>query len=243
MAPPRQRTTTNPDDSRSEASSTTKERHPTGIKGRRPPNATVVGTSMSSRDMKVAAAATAATAARSVNAVADNSGEPSGINWSNMPLPVLHQYRHAYNLPCPSAYSAQISSIILNQGIGLRSPTTIAARRAQLASQRKTSEEGRGSRSSKRDDITNNAAAAAAVSGNGVNKALERDQNGGTSVMDLHSISVLRGQGRVTKDHLATAVRKHFNNVGLVEQDAIARFLYKVREEGKGHEFRMRFQP
>ncbi|OAX82835.1 hypothetical protein ACJ72_02816 [Emergomyces africanus] len=241
MAPPRQRTAANLDDSRSEASSTTRERHPAGIKGRRPQNALGMGTSMSSRDMKVAAAA--AVAAGNLNAGTDNSGEPSGINWSSMPLSVLHQYRHAYNLPCPSAYSSQISSIILNQGIGLRSPTTIAARRAQLAARRKPSENGGGSRSSKKDDLTNNAGAAA-VSGSGVNKLLERESiKEGASAMDLHSISTLRGQGKVTKDHLATAVRKHFNNVGLVEQDAIARFLYKVREEGKGHEFRMRFQP
>jgi hypothetical protein len=57
---------------------------------------------------------------------------------------------------------------------------------------------------------------------------------------ELHHI---RGQGRVSKDQLAMSVRKHFNNVALVEQDAIARFLYKVREEGKGREFRLRFKP
>ncbi|PGH35883.1 hypothetical protein GX50_01208 [[Emmonsia] crescens] len=238
MAPPRQRTAANPDDSKSEASSSTRERHPPGTKGRRPPNVPAPGSSMSSRDMKVAAAATAA---GGHNAGTDTLGEFSGINWSNMPLPVLHQYRHAYNLPCASAYSSQISSIILNQGIGLRSPTTIAARRAQLAARRKAPADASGSRSSKKDDITNNAVAG--VSGNGVTKLIDGDSSKGAAGMDLHGISTLRGQGRVTKDHLATAVRKHFNNVGLVEQDAIARFLYKVREEGKGHEFRMRFQP
>jgi hypothetical protein len=51
------------------------------------------------------------------------------------------------------------------------------------------------------------------------------------------------GQGRVSKEQLALTVRKHFNSAGLVEQEAIARFLYKVREEGKGREFRLRFQP
>ncbi|KLJ13415.1 hypothetical protein EMPG_11638 [Blastomyces silverae] len=226
MAPPRQRTATNPEDSRSEASSSTRERLPTGTKGRRQPNIAAPGSSMSSRDMKVAAAVTAA---GSHDAGTENSTDPAGINWSSMPLSVLHQYRHAYNIPCASAYSSQISSIILGQGIGLRSPTTIAARRAQLAARRKPVEDGSGSRSSKKDDITN--------------KSLDGDNSRSAPGMDLHRISAICGQGRVTKDQLATAVRKHFNNVGLVEQDAIARFLYKVREEGKGHEFRLRFQP
>lgn len=53
----------------------------------------------------------------------------------------------------------------------------------------------------------------------------------------------VQGQDRVSKDHLAAAVRKHFNNVAISEQDAVARFLYKVREERKGRAFRLRFQP
>ncbi|EDN10704.1 predicted protein [Histoplasma mississippiense (nom. inval.)] len=115
MAPPRQRIVTNPDDSRSEASSGTRERHPTGTKGRRPANTAVPGSSVSSRDMKVAAAITATSGQ---NAGTGSLAESTGVNWSSMPLSVLHQYRHAYNLPCPSAYSSQISSIILNQGVG-----------------------------------------------------------------------------------------------------------------------------
>ncbi|KMU84115.1 hypothetical protein CIHG_01901 [Coccidioides immitis H538.4] len=49
--------------------------------------------------------------------------------------------------------------------------------------------------------------------------------------------------GRVSKEHLASAVRKHFNNTAISEQDAIAKFVYKVSEERKGREFRYRFQP
>ncbi|KAK2807217.1 hypothetical protein FQN50_005504 [Emmonsiellopsis sp. PD_5] len=240
MPPPRQRTTANLDDSRSEASSSTRERHHTGTKGRRPANAP----SMSSKDMKVAAATASA---GGPNAEADYSGEAAGltlsyykISWSTMPLPVLHEYRHAYKLPCPSAYSSQISSILLSQGIGQRSPTAIAARRAQLAARRKADD----GRSSKRDDNTNSTSANASASGNGSGVSRKGkdadDRNRHEAGLDIHTV---RGQGRVTKDHLATAVRKHFNNVGLAEQDAIARFLYKVREEGKDHEFRLRFQP
>ncbi|EEH47133.1 uncharacterized protein PADG_03231 [Paracoccidioides brasiliensis Pb18] len=236
---PRQRTTANLDDSRSEASSGTRERHPTGTKGRRAVNAAATSNPISSKDLKASAATTTTTGGQ--NAEPDHSGEPSGINWSSMPLSVLHQYRHAYNLPCPSSSSSQISSIILNQGIGLRSPTTIAARRAQLSARRKAANDASASRPSKKDDNTNNTAVAA--SGSGVGNGMDLESSRGVAGMDVHGISTFRGQGRVTKDHLATAVRKHFNNVGLVEQDAIARFLYKVREEGKGHEFRLRFQP
>ncbi|KAK2789671.1 hypothetical protein FQN53_001427 [Emmonsiellopsis sp. PD_33] len=277
MPPPRQRTTANLDDSRSEASSSTRERHYTGTKGRRPANAPA-GSSMSSKDMKVAAATASA---GGPNAEADYSGEAAGkkkirmpqtqertghslpfrshfptlimdrknsyllkltlsyskISWSSMPLSVLHEYRHAYKLPCPSAYSSQISSILLSQGVGQRSPTAIAARRAQLA--RRKADDGR---PSKRDDNTNSTSANASASASGVSRRGKDadDRNRQEAGLDLHTV---RGQGRVTKDHLATAVRKHFNNVGLAEQDAIARFLYKVREEGKDHEFRLRFQP
>ncbi|PGG95945.1 hypothetical protein AJ79_09800 [Helicocarpus griseus UAMH5409] len=238
MAPPRQRTAANLDDSRSEASSGAKERNPTGTKGRRPANAPAAGSALSSKDMKVAAATSSSGGPNTESA---QSGESAGINWSSMPLSVLHQYRHAYKLPCPSAYSSQISSVILNQGIGLRSPTSIAARRAQIAARRKAADDGSGSRSAKKDDSASHADA----SGTGVSTRTLGEDNidKGAVGMDLHSISTHRGQGRVTKDHLATAVRKHFNNVGLAEPDAIARFIYKVREEGKGHEFRLRFQP
>ncbi|KAK2743877.1 hypothetical protein FQN55_007097 [Onygenales sp. PD_40] len=233
MPPPRQRTTANLDDSRSEASSSTRERHHTGTKGRRPANAPA-GSSMSSKDMKVAAATASA---GGPNAEADYSGEAAGISWSSMPLSVLHEYRHAYKLPCPSAYSSQISSILLSQGVGQRSPTAIAARRAQLA--RRKADDGK---PSKRDDNTPSTSANASASASGVSRRGKDadDRNRHEAGLDLHTV---RGQGRVTKDHLATAVRKHFNNVGLAEQDAIARFLYKVREEGKDHEFRLRFQP
>ena|SRR5436190_7388793 len=156
-----------------------------------------------------------------------------------MPLSVLHEYRHAYNLACPSAYSSQISSIVLSQGIGLRSPTAIAARRAQFSRSHhksngvsQSSKRGKELAGASRDESSTN-------DGSGANRRdnSEKQKDAG---LELHQI---RGQGRVGKDQLAMSVRKHFNNVALVEQDAIARFLYKVREEGKGREFRLKFKP
>lgn len=36
---------------------------------------------------------------------------------------------------------------------------------------------------------------------------------------------------RQSKDHLALAVRKHFNGVGIQENDVIVDFIYKVRND------------
>ncbi|PGH20088.1 hypothetical protein AJ80_03738 [Polytolypa hystricis UAMH7299] len=232
MAPPRQRAA-NPDDSRSEASSSTKERQGTGSKGRKPANVSGAGGSTSTKDMKIAAAITAAN--QPLDADGDQQrNELSGISWSSMPLSILHDYRQTYNVSVPSAFSTEISSIVLSQGIGLRSPTAIAARRAQLAASRR--KEDVSSSSQQRQSPNPDAASSDSKPPNSLAPS--------AADASLHRIATLpHGQGRVSKDHLAMSVRKHFNNVGLAEQDAIARFLYKVREEGKGREFRLRFQP
>lgn len=36
-----------------------------------------------------------------------------------------------------------------------------------------------------------------------------------------------------SKDQLANAVRKHFNSMGIVENEVVVEFLYKVRWQGK----------
>ncbi|EPQ65464.1 BgtA-20316 [Blumeria graminis f. sp. tritici] len=46
---------------------------------------------------------------------------------------------------------------------------------------------------------------------------------------------------RQSKDQLAAAVKKHFKSMGIVENDVIVEFLYKVRHQDKS--FRMRFSP
>ncbi|KAF4619087.1 hypothetical protein G7Y89_g14760 [Cudoniella acicularis] len=48
-------------------------------------------------------------------------------------------------------------------------------------------------------------------------------------------------QRRQGKDQLANAVRKHFNSMGIVENEVVVDFLYKVRWQDKN--FRMRFAP
>jgi len=48
-------------------------------------------------------------------------------------------------------------------------------------------------------------------------------------------------QRRQTHEQLANTARKHFNNMGIVENEIVVDFLYKVRFQDKN--FRMRFDP
>ncbi|KXG50498.1 uncharacterized protein PGRI_069890 [Penicillium griseofulvum] len=197
MAPPRQRTTAIVDDSRSEASSGTRE-YQKSTKSRRPAAA------------KEKVSVTSAP-------VVDNqhAEEQPRLPWTDLPLDILHSYRHVHKLPTPSAFSSDYSRMILSQGVGLRSPTSLAARRAQSSS-----------------------------SQNHSNSHSHRTHTSSDSLSD--SNSTLRrtvGQDRVSKDQFALVVRKHFNSAGLSEQESIARFLYTVREDRRGRQFRLRFQP
>lgn len=167
------------------------------------------------------------------------------IPWAQMPLSILHDYRHAYKLSTPSAYSKPYSKMLLSYGIGLRSPTAIAARRAQLLQARRAMN---GSFLNDQQGTSPSGELAATTTENGLRGDYTRSNNVAhlsDDDLDRHDRNLHRiiGQGRVGKEQLALAVRKHFNSAGLVEQEAIARFLYKVREEGKGREFRLRFQP
>ena len=142
-----------------------------------------------------------------------------------MPLSILHDYRHAYKLSTPSAYARPISKIYFSSGIGLRSPTAIAARKAASAVATSSS---------------SSSSSSASTSSGPTHRSRTAVLKPSTETSRARKIN---SQDRVGKEQLALAVRKHFNAAGLVEQDAIARFLYKVREEGKGREFRLRFQP
>ncbi|KAJ5444666.1 uncharacterized protein N7458_008538 [Penicillium daleae] len=193
MAPPRQRTAAIVDDSRSEASSGTRELKTSAPKSRKTGTAAKEKASVTSAPL---------TTEQPIE-------EQPRVPWSDLPLDILHAYRHVHKLPTPSAFSTDYSRLILSQGVGLRSPTALAARRAQS------------SRSSTRE-------------------------RNGTTTQDAESSSSLHrivGQDRVSKDQFALVVRKHFNSAGLSEQESIARFLYTVREERRGRQFRLRFQP
>ena len=75
MAPPRQRTAMALDDSRSEASSSTRERQGTAPKGRRPANPPVAVSATLSKEMKPSASTAPA------NADAEQSGILSGVRF------------------------------------------------------------------------------------------------------------------------------------------------------------------
>ncbi|KAL4978563.1 hypothetical protein BDW66DRAFT_15695 [Aspergillus desertorum] len=224
MAPPRQRTTAVQDDSRSEASSTTtKELKAAAAKGRK--GVSGVTTAAVSREVKATTDVTSTPATQG-----EQPDNLPRIPWSEMPLEFLHSYRHAYRLTCPSAHSSEYAHNLLSRGIGLLSPTAIAAQRARNhGSQHSNSSLGPHHSRSRPNGISG-------VLQNPTSK--RPGTHNGKGALN-HIIS----QDRVAKSQLATAVRKHFNSAGLVEQEAIARFLYKVREEGRGRHFRLKFQP
>ncbi|KAA8893784.1 hypothetical protein FN846DRAFT_977424 [Sphaerosporella brunnea] len=59
----------------------------------------------------------------SVNANGAHAHEGiEGMGWDDIPLSVLHNYRHAYRLPVPSA-SSSYRGIVLSAGIGKRTPS------------------------------------------------------------------------------------------------------------------------
>ncbi|KAJ5907697.1 hypothetical protein N7495_000379 [Penicillium taxi] len=210
MAPPRQRTAAVADDSRSEASSGTREYRTTATKGRK-------------AAVKEKPPVTSAP-------IQEQPEDQPRVPWSDLPLEILHAYRHVHKLHTPSAFSNDYSRIVLTQGIGLRSPTALAARRAQSSQSHSHSNVHPASRTR---HTTTSHADSGSSSGSGNSNASEH----GTS---LHRIN---GQDRVSKDKFSLVVRKHFNSAGLSEQESIARFLYTVREERRGHQFRLRFQP
>lgn len=202
------------------------------------------------------------------------------MSWLTMPLRVLHDYRFAYNLPCPSAFASPMAPVVLSQGIGLRSPTALAARRAEREAEwqvrkemrrrrrrwrRETEEANKNQREAMQgldgrvtvpailgvdNGRGNSHEASRASSGSGYGSGFvdaDRGADDYASIMPppppTSTMTTRAWQPRVPRARLAGAVRRHFGDVGLVEQDAVARFLYKVRQEGRGREFRLRFRP
>ncbi|KAI2078725.1 hypothetical protein LOZ36_006806, partial [Ophidiomyces ophidiicola] len=153
-----------------------------------------------------------------------------------MPLTVLHQYRYVHNLPCPSSFSSYMNSVLLSRGIGLRSPTAIAHRRA--ARRRPTAAVHKNNNNNNNNPSPPSSSAAkvskrskAAVSAPPAPTPVAVAATAAGAGAGAESASACRAQGRVSKEQLAASVRKHFNNTAISEQDAIARFVYKVCEE------------
>ncbi|TID23560.1 hypothetical protein E2P81_ATG03125 [Venturia nashicola] len=53
---------------------------------------------------------------------------PVGIDWRKEDIALLHRYRRAYSLPCPSAFQNPMANCILQSGIGMQSPTMARAK-------------------------------------------------------------------------------------------------------------------
>ncbi|KAF7588694.1 hypothetical protein BBP40_005327, partial [Aspergillus hancockii] len=223
MAPPRQRTTTVQDDSRSEGSSTAREHKPGTGKGRKAANSSTVTNSVTN----VKISATVANVTSAPMGDGDHLDNQPKIHWPEMPLEFLHSYRHAYKLSSPSAYPTEYSQLLLSRGIGLRSPTAIAAQRAHRQSQNTNG-------SNTNTKKAHNPHIATTNSTNTARKApLGHNSKYPGAIDGKNALNHIIGQDRVGKNQLAVSVRKHFNSAGLAEQEAIARFLYKVREEGR----------
>ncbi|GAB1191196.1 hypothetical protein APSETT444_000367 [Aspergillus pseudonomiae] len=231
MAPPRQRATAVHDDSRSEASSTTREQKTGAGKGRKAANNSTVVNSAS--HVKISSNVANVTSAPMGDG--DQPDNQPKVPWSEMPLEFLHSYRHAYKISSPSAYPTEYSQLILSKGIGLLSPTSIAAQRAHLRQSQNTN----GSHTNNKKPHTPHIASRT----NGTKGSSGHNPKNQSAMEGKNALNHIIGQDRVSKNHLAFTVRKHFNSAGLAEQEAIARFLYKVREEGRGRQFRLRFQP
>ncbi|PBP19618.1 BRO1-like domain-containing protein [Diplocarpon rosae] len=119
---PSSRSRPQPDDSRSEASSTKEKTatHPpnaTNGKGRRIAGNTTHGSSL--RDFVTAAGPSGTSG--SAAAVAETN---SGLQWTSFDASVLHAYRHDYRLNTPAAFSKPYNELILARSpIGRMSPT------------------------------------------------------------------------------------------------------------------------
>jgi len=154
-----------PDDS--EGSSTReKQANSSNGKSRRAGN---VGNNVGSSLQHMAVANTVATVG--ITTSQDN------MEWSKLDPAILHEYRYAYGLNTPSAFSHPHNELVLSAGIGKMSPTM--ARR--------------------------------------------------------------KDRRRQSKDQLTHAVRKHFNGLGIQENEVVVDFLYKVHHMDKN--FRRRFSP
>lgn len=90
------------------------------------------------------------------------------MEWPKIDPSILHEYRYAYRLNTPSAFSNPHNELVLSRGIGKMSPTM--ARR--------------------------------------------------------------KDRRRQSKEQLTHAVRKHFNGIGIQENEVVVDFLYKIHHMG-----------
>ncbi|KAF8441869.1 hypothetical protein BGX38DRAFT_1203339 [Terfezia claveryi] len=180
----------------------------------------------------------------SVNANGAHAHEGiEGISWHLVPLPVLHRYRHAYRLRVPSA-SSFYNNLILSQGIGKRSPS-----RAGYVFP-SSSSRGYMSTNAHHHHHNHHHHPGLARDGSGLSEMsfggdLAGEDGGGSGSGSGSAGRASDGgegrRGRITREQLATVVRKNFNAQPISESDVIVNFLYSVKNQDKT--FRLRFPP
>lgn len=200
-------------------SASTSAAHPITTTGTTPAQATALLT---------AAAAGALSSTTNTNGPHAHEGI-EGIDWTTVPISVLHKYRHAYRLRVPSA-SSFYNNLILSQGIGLKAPSRVGYSFTATSA-----------------PIGSSSAAGSGGGGGGGGSSgvpgLMRGESGLSDVSTFDSIGLglgaatgagvgKRGRGRCTREQLATAVRKNFNAQPISESDVIVNFLYSVKNQG-----------
>ena len=161
------------------------------------------------------------------------------MDWSTVPISVLHRYRHAYRLRVPSA-SPFYNHLILSQGIGKRSPSHAGY---TFTSTPPTTYLHTRPPPHHHHPYHHHLHPSHHASGNTVNNVpgLERGGSGlsDVSVGDVFGPGFGIGgsggamRGRCTREQLATVVRKNFNAQPINESDVIVNFLYSVKNQGK----------
>lgn len=171
------------------------------------------------------------------------------MDWTTVPIPVLHRYRHAYRLRVPSA-SPFYNHLILSQGIGKRAPSragyTFTAHKRRQGQQGQLGQQGqvnpaasggaglglglaRGESGLSEGSFEGEMDGAEGGGGGGGAGAGGGGQGGGASGA---GVGVGR-RGRCTREQLATVVRKNFNAQPISESDVIVNFLYSVKNQGE----------
>ncbi|KNG86981.1 hypothetical protein ANOM_005043 [Aspergillus nomiae NRRL 13137] len=243
MAPPRQRATAVHDDSRSEASSTTREQKTGAGKGRKAANNSTVVNSAS--HVKISS-----NVANVTSAPMGDGDQPD-----NQPKVSYFLAKHPKSLPSPGPRCLSNSSTptdtptkyphpALSHRILPAHPLQRNRPSIPYLHRRPTgpsSPKPEHKRLSHQQQKTPSPHIASKI--NGTKGSSGHNHKNQSAMEGKNALNHIIGQDRVSKNHLAFTVRKHFNSAGLAEQEAIARFLYKVREEGRGRQFRLRFQP
>lgn len=172
----------------------------------------------------------------------------SQIDWTLLPPSTLSAYRIAHHLPTAPSYTHPHADILYKTSLtAMRAPSQVQARKRMLEARQqqrqkaaqppaskkkaKTNAADRNSDTSKENDppdVTDRQNGDGSGSASG-NVTPEPFDSSGTALPPVEQIE------RQNPQHLASAVRKHFNAQQLNEAETISRFIYVARNS-TGHD-------